>query len=86
MAMEQGVDAIVTGPAEKKALHLAGCRYPGHTEWLGALAGGVETAMMLTTEALRVVLVTIHTSLKSVPVNVRESDQSTSLERMFDNE
>ena len=60
------VDAIVTGPAEKHALHLAGYRYPGHTEWLAALAGGVDVAMMLAAEALRVVLVTTHVPLSRV--------------------
>ena len=60
------VDAIVTGPAEKYALHLAGYRYPGHTEWLAALAGNVDVAMMLAAEALRVVLVTTHVPLSRV--------------------
>jgi 4-hydroxythreonine-4-phosphate dehydrogenase len=60
------VDAIVTGPAEKHALHLAGYRYPGHTEWLAALAGDVDVAMMLAAEAFRVVLVTTHVPLSRV--------------------
>ena len=60
------VDAIVTGPAEKYALHIAGYKYPGHTEWLAALAGDVEVAMMLAAEALRVVLVTTHVPLSRV--------------------
>jgi len=66
------VDAIVTGPVEKHALHLAGFPYPGQTEWLGRLAGGVETAMMLVAgpaeRPLRVVLVTTHLALRDVPV------------------
>ena len=41
------VDAIVTAPAHKHALHLAGFPYPGHTEWLAKLAGDVDVAMML---------------------------------------
>jgi 4-hydroxythreonine-4-phosphate dehydrogenase len=61
------VDAIVTGPAEKAALRAAGLPYPGHTEWLAALAGGVDVAMMLTDERLRVVLVTTHLPLRAVP-------------------
>ncbi len=60
------VDAIVTGPAEKYALHIAGYKYPGHTEWLAALVGDVEVAMMLAAEALRVVLVTTHVPLSRV--------------------
>ncbi len=64
------VDAIVTAPAHKHALHLAGFPYPGHTEWLAHLAGGVETAMMLAAEQLRVVLVTTHVALRDVPALV----------------
>ena len=67
MALEGSVQAIVTGPAEKRALHLAGYKVPGHTEWLGELAGGVETSMMLATGRLRVVLLTTHIALKDVP-------------------
>ena len=61
------VDAIVTGPAEKAALHAAGVPYPGHTEWLAALAGTAGVVMMLTDERLRVVLATTHVPLRDVP-------------------
>jgi 4-hydroxythreonine-4-phosphate dehydrogenase len=61
------VDAIVTAPAQKHALHLAGFPYPGHTEWLAHLAGDVDVAMMLAAEELRVVLVTTHVALRDVP-------------------
>ncbi|HWP38828.1 MAG TPA: 4-hydroxythreonine-4-phosphate dehydrogenase PdxA [Gemmatimonadales bacterium] len=67
LALAGEVSAIVTGPAEKRALHLAGYTYPGHTEWLAALAGGVDVAMMLASDRLRVVLVTTHIPLKDVP-------------------
>ncbi len=67
LALAGDVEAIVTGPAEKRALHLAGYTYPGHTEWLAHLAGGVDVAMMLTAGALRVVLITTHIPLKDVP-------------------
>lgn len=66
LAAAGSVDAVVTGPAEKRALHLAGYRYPGHTEWLGALCGVAEVAMMLTVDRLRVVLVTTHLALRDV--------------------
>jgi 4-hydroxythreonine-4-phosphate dehydrogenase len=58
---------MVTAPAEKKALKLAGYRYPGHTEWLAHLAGDVPVAMMLVSDRLRVVLVTTHLPLREVP-------------------
>jgi 4-hydroxythreonine-4-phosphate dehydrogenase len=57
--------AIVTAPIHKEALAAAGVPYPGHTEMLQALAGGPPVRMMLANEELRVVLVTIHQSLRS---------------------
>ncbi|HEX2450014.1 MAG TPA: 4-hydroxythreonine-4-phosphate dehydrogenase PdxA [Gemmatimonadales bacterium] len=65
-------DAIVTAPAHKHALHLAGFPYPGHTEWLAHLAGDVDTAMMLAADRLRVVLVTTHVALRDVPALVTQ--------------
>jgi 4-hydroxythreonine-4-phosphate dehydrogenase len=67
LALAGEVDAIVTAPAQKHALHLAGFPYPGHTEWLALLAGGVDVAMMLAAEELRVVLVTTHVPFRDVP-------------------
>jgi 4-hydroxythreonine-4-phosphate dehydrogenase len=76
LALGGEVDAIVTAPAHKHALHLAGFPYPGHTEWLAHLAGDVDVAMMLAAEAvpdqpqalpLRVVLVTTHVPFRDVP-------------------
>ncbi len=57
--------AIVTAPIHKAALAAAGVPHPGHTEMLQALAGGMPVRMMLANDELRVVLVTIHQSLKS---------------------
>jgi len=76
LALGGEVDAIVTAPAHKHALHLAGFPYPGHTEWLAHLAGDVDVAMMLAAEPLgsepdghplRVVLVTTHVPFRDVP-------------------
>ena len=67
LALAGEVDAVVTAPAQKHALHLAGFPYPGHTEWLAHLAGDVDVAMMLAAEELRVVLVTTHVPFRDVP-------------------
>ena len=61
--------AIVTAPINKAALAAAGVPYPGHTEMLQALAARAGQApppvrMMLANDELRVVLVTIHLSLR----------------------
>ncbi len=56
--------AIVTSPIQKQSLYEAGFKYPGHTEFLAALAGGDSPpVMMLACEMLRVVPVTIHLPL-----------------------
>jgi 4-hydroxythreonine-4-phosphate dehydrogenase len=60
--------AIVTNPIQKKPLYDAGFRHPGHTEFLGELAGMTQPpVMMLVIEGLRVVPVTIHLPLAAVP-------------------
>jgi 4-hydroxythreonine-4-phosphate dehydrogenase len=68
LAQAGEVAGIVTAPVHKEALAAAGLAWPGHTEMLQALAarGGVAppVRMMLANDELRVVLVTIHTSLR----------------------
>ena len=64
--------ALVTSPIQKKALNAAGFAFPGHTEFLGALARelfrrAVTPVMMLAGPELRVVPVTIHIPLADVP-------------------
>ena len=57
--------ALVTNPIHKESLYRAGFRHPGHTEYLAALAGAGEGAiMMLVCPGLRVVPVTIHVALR----------------------
>ncbi len=59
--------AVCTAPIHKKALmDGAGFAYPGHTEYLAALAGGVDVVMMLASDQLRVVPATIHIALEEV--------------------
>jgi 4-hydroxythreonine-4-phosphate dehydrogenase len=64
--------AIVTNPIAKHVLYAAGFRHPGHTEYLAALAGrpgepAPRAVMMLWSETLAVVPVTIHIALAEVP-------------------
>ena len=69
--IERGhADALVTAPVHKEALHLAGYRYPGVTEFLAHLTHDADVAMMLATGPLRVVLVTTHIALRDVPAQV----------------
>ena len=60
--------AICTNPIHKKALKDgANFAYPGHTEYLAALAKTENVVMMLASEQLRVVPTTIHMALADVP-------------------
>ncbi|WP_173909486.1 4-hydroxythreonine-4-phosphate dehydrogenase PdxA [Microvirga ossetica] len=64
--------AVVTNPIAKHVLYEAGFRHPGHTEFLAALAseGDGKTyhpVMMLWSEQLAVVPVTVHIPLADVP-------------------
>jgi 4-hydroxythreonine-4-phosphate dehydrogenase len=57
--------ALVTNPINKSALYQAGFDHPGHTEYLGALAGpDCRPVMLLEGAGLRVVPVTIHVSVR----------------------
>jgi 4-hydroxythreonine-4-phosphate dehydrogenase len=60
--------AVVTNPIAKNVLYRAGFRHPGHTEYLAELAttnGSVpQPVMMLWSQTLAVVPVTIHVALR----------------------
>ncbi len=66
LTMEGLSSAVITNPIHKATLYDAGFKYPGHTEYLAALAGlKTDSVMMLSSSELRVVPVTIHQSLSS---------------------
>ena len=78
------IGALVTAPLHKEALALAGAPhngYPGHTEMLQALAAAhgrqsvaaMPVRMMLANDELRVVLVSIHLSLRQAIEAVTEA-------------
>jgi 4-hydroxythreonine-4-phosphate dehydrogenase len=68
LALRGKVSAVCTAPIHKKALKDgAGFAFPGHTEFLAALAGVDRVVMMLACEGLRVVPATIHIPLAEVP-------------------
>ena len=73
LALAGDVDALVTAPIDKYALHAGGYHFPGHTELLAALARVDDVVMLMAAErtalgaALRVVLATTHLPLAEVP-------------------
>lgn len=72
LAREERIAGLVTNPIAKHVLYATGFPYPGHTEYLAALAVGPgepapHPVMMLWSEALAVVPVTVHIPLRDVP-------------------
>ena len=57
------IDAMMTCPLNKEAIHAAGSSHIGHQEMLAAIAGIPSAATMLMTPGLRVVHLSTHKSL-----------------------
>lgn len=79
LAQAGTIDALVTAPLHKAALHQAGHRYPGHTELLAERCGVRDFAMMLYLASgdqvrgpagLGVAHVTLHMALREVFVHL----------------
>ena len=62
--------AMVTAPIHKAVLAGAGFGFPGHTEFLAHLAGAKRAVMMLASDKLRVVPLTIHIPIAQVPAAI----------------
>ena len=72
LALSGTVSGVVTAPIAKAPLYEAGFKFPGHTEFLGALTAAARfdgergPVMMLAAADLRVALVTVHEPLARV--------------------
>ena len=60
------VRGIVTAPINKKAMHLAGHHFPGHTEMLAHLTKAKESGMLIMGGPLKIVFATTHLPLRDV--------------------
>jgi 4-hydroxythreonine-4-phosphate dehydrogenase len=65
LALAREVDAIVSAPLNKEAMHAAGYRYEGQTEILGELSHS-RPAMVLILGSMRLMLFTNHMALRAV--------------------
>jgi 4-phospho-D-threonate 3-dehydrogenase / 4-phospho-D-erythronate 3-dehydrogenase len=63
LALEGSVDAIVTAPLNKAAMHAAGFTYAGHTELLAERTNADKVSMLLVGPNLKVVHVSTHVAL-----------------------
>ncbi|NLK88749.1 MAG: 4-hydroxythreonine-4-phosphate dehydrogenase PdxA [Clostridiaceae bacterium] len=64
MALDNRIQAVVTGPINKESINLAGHHFSGHTEIFAHYTGCHEYAMMLISQSLKVIHVTTHVSLR----------------------
>ncbi|MGK5094714.1 4-hydroxythreonine-4-phosphate dehydrogenase PdxA [Deltaproteobacteria bacterium TL4] len=74
--LEGKIEAIVTAPLCKEALHAAGHHFPGHTEMLSHFTNQAPPIMMLTVDQFRAIHVTTHMAL-------REAIDSLSIQRIL---
>jgi 4-hydroxythreonine-4-phosphate dehydrogenase len=63
LALARQIDAVVTAPIQKTALHAGGFHFPGHTEMLQSLSGVGEVVMLMYSQKLATALVSTHLPL-----------------------
>lgn len=68
------IDAVVTAPICKEALHQLGFAYPGQTEFFADRLGVKDFAMCLTGKHLTVALCTTHVAVADVPRLLRTDE------------
>lgn len=77
-ALNQEIDALVTGPISKESWRMADCPQTDHTSLLAAKCPQARVNMGFYTKELKVVLTTVHIPLKDVPgyITVEALDQA----------
>ncbi len=82
---------LVTGPVHKPALHAAGVRTPGQTEFLGRLTGAPSVGMLMHARStrlgstpLRILLATTHLPLRDVPQRITQELLATQIRLLDD--
>ena len=83
LALSGEVDALVTAPVNKEAMHMAGERIEGQTELLGRWCGVERIEMLALAGRLRVMLLTRHMSLVEAIRSIRTERVLDRL-RLFD--
>lgn len=79
------IAAIATAPISKRAIHLGGYDFPGHTEMLGYLTNTKDFRMSFFANRLCVVLLSTHISLIDA-INLVKKDKLVDLIRFTDRE
>lgn len=78
---EGNIDVLVTAPISKEAVQSDKFRFPGHTEYLEAVAGeGYKATMILFDQTVRVALVTTHLPITEIPSHITPEKVKQSIE------
>lgn len=64
LALNNKIDAVVTGPINKEAINIAGHHYTGHTEIFADLTHTHDYGMLLVSKDLKVMHVSTHVSMR----------------------
>ena len=72
MALKGEINAVVTAPINKEALHMAGYQYSGHTEIFADFTHTSDYAMLLVSEGVKVIHVSTHCSLREACDKVKK--------------
>lgn len=84
LALAKQIDAIVTCPINKEALHAGGYKYEGHTEFLADLTHTKNYAMLLVHDTFRVAHVSTHCSLREACDRVKKPRVLTVIKLLHD--
>jgi len=76
------IDLLVTAPINKDNIQSDDFRFTGHTEYLHSLFGQKKTLMLLTSEELKVALVTGHMSISEVANSISKENILESIESL----
>lgn len=78
--MEGKIDALVTGPINKKIIQNKDFQFPGQTEYLTSKTGKKDSLMMLVGENLKVGLVTTHMPVSKVAEHIDKEGVAKKIE------
>lgn len=67
LVQQKRAAAVVTNPIAKHVMQAGGFAFPGHTEYLAHLSNAPRPVMLIWSEELAVIPITIHMPLRDVP-------------------
>ncbi len=72
LALLNEIDGMTTAPIHKEGMKAIGFAYPGHTEFLASFAKTDRFGMMMVGGGLKIILTTIHLSLREAILQLRK--------------